>query len=60
MSRHRNKIVWGMMAVVILLFWFSLRSPDMQMEFTVAAIGMWGITYFVNRKLKDEEDQSKE
>ncbi len=49
-----------MMAAVMLLFWFSLRLVDIQIELTVAAIGMWGITYFVNRKLKDEEDQSQE
>lgn len=60
MSKHRNKIIWGLMGIVIILFWFSLRSPDQQMEFTVAAIGVWGLTYFINRKLKDEEDQQEE
>lgn len=57
MSKYRNPIIWTMMAIVIVLFWFSLRSTTMQMEFTLAALAMWGLTYLVNRKLKNEEDQ---
>lgn len=60
MHKYRNTIIWSMMGVVIILFWVSLRSPDLQMEFTLAAIGMWGITFLVNRKLKNEEDQKEE
>ena len=60
MHKHRNTIVWSMMGVVIILFWVSLRSPDLQMEFTLAAIAMWGVTFLVNRKLKNEEDQTEE
>ena len=60
MHKYRNTIVWSMMGVVIILFWVSLRSPDLQMEFILAAIAMWGVTFLVNRKLKNEEDQTEE
>lgn len=59
MSKHRNIIVWSMMVVVLLLFWFSIRSTVYQMEFTLAALGVWGLTYLINRNLKNEEDQEE-
>jgi membrane protein required for beta-lactamase induction len=60
MHRFKDAILWSLMTIVVVLFWFSFRSPVHQMEYTLAALVFWGITYLVNRKLKNEKNQEEE
>jgi len=58
--RYRKYIVWGLIIAVLVIFWISLRSPVNQMEYSIAALVLWGITYLVDKKLKKMEDERQE
>ena len=60
LKRYGSYLIWTLTGIIIILFWFSLRDQEHRMEYTLAAIVVWGITYLVNRMVKNEKDQEKE
>ena len=60
MVNYRKYIVWGLIIAVLILFWISLRSPVNQMEYSIGALVLWGITYLIDKKLKKMEDERSE
>ncbi len=50
MSAKTHKIlVWILIFVAMALFWISLRTDENELEYTLAALGVWGIAFVVNR-----------
>lgn len=57
MAKYRKGIVWTLMIIAIILFWLSLRSESDNFEFTLAALGVWLITFLLDRYLKNEQEK---
>ncbi len=58
---NRNIILWILTLFAIAAFWISIRTPEHQVEYTLAALGIWGVVWLLNRRFKkekDSEDQS--
>lgn len=59
MVKYRKYITWSLIFVIVILFWLSLRSETLQLEFSIAALVVWGITFFLDKQLKNAEEQEK-
>lgn len=55
MSQGKTIIVWSLTGVAIIAFWFSLRTTENEMEYTLLALAIWGIAFGVNRIFKNED-----
>ena len=55
MKRSPSTWVWAFALAAMAALWASLRSPDRQMEYTLAALGLWGISFLINRYFKKKE-----
>lgn len=47
------------MGIAIVFFWFSLRTETHELEYSLIALGVWVITFFLDRRLKNEEEKEK-
>ena len=57
MVKYRKAIIWSLIGISMVLFWISLRSEANNFEFTLAALGVWLLTFFLDKKLKNEEEK---
>jgi hypothetical protein len=56
-----RKIYWALFALVFLIFWYSLRYAEEQyVEFTLLALLVWGVTFWLNRYIKKLENLDEE
>ena len=59
LKSNRQTIIWVLTGIIIVLFWFSLRDKDHGMEYTLAALGVWGVAYLTNNWLKNEKKEKE-
>ncbi|MEM9327012.1 MAG: hypothetical protein AAGA85_15195 [Bacteroidota bacterium] len=48
-AKAHKIIVWSLIIVAVVIFWISLRTDEYELEYTLAALGVWGIAYLINR-----------
>jgi nicotinamide riboside transporter PnuC len=60
LKKYGNAIIWSLTGIIIILFWLSIRMEAHQIEFTLAAIAVWGISFLVNRKIRNEKNKEEE
>ena len=57
LKEYGSFLIWTLTILIIILFWFSLRDEQNRMEYTLAALVVWGVTYLINRKVKNEKEE---
>jgi len=41
---------WLFFIAAILTFWISLRTNELELEYTFAALALWGMAFIIDRK----------
>jgi len=49
-AKTHKVVVWGLILVAIALFWISLRTNENELEYTLAALAVWGVAFLINRR----------
>ncbi|MFY0686097.1 MAG: hypothetical protein JXQ90_02980 [Cyclobacteriaceae bacterium] len=52
----KSIIVWSLMILAVMAFWVSLRSDDGNFEYTLIALGLWAVSFAVNKWWKNEKE----
>ncbi len=52
MKDLKKVIVWILIILAFGMFWISLRTDTREFEYTLAALGVWGVAFLVNKYLK--------
>ncbi|MEM9895900.1 MAG: hypothetical protein AAF789_05985 [Bacteroidota bacterium] len=60
MKKYLKPTVWIFTILAIVFLYFSLRSEEEQLVYSVIAFCFWGISFLANRYLKKTEQGEKE
>ncbi len=55
MIEVKRVVVWTLIILAIIAFWISIRSQENQMEYTLAALGLWGLSWLTNKFIKEDK-----
>lgn len=50
-------VYWLLFAVALWMFYVSIRSTSQQLEYSIAALSVWGLAFGVNYLLKKEKNK---
>ena len=54
-------LIWLFTIAAFVFLFFSLRSDKNEMEYTIIALGLWGIAFIINKvKSKSESDSNSQ
>ncbi|MBK6267132.1 hypothetical protein JKA74_18960 [Marivirga sp. S37H4] len=54
-------VYWVLWTIVVLVFYYSLRyAGEQAMEYTLAALFFWALTFGLNKYIKKIEEEKKE
>jgi hypothetical protein len=45
----KKTLVWILISLSLITFLFSMRTPDNQLFYTFIALGIWGVSFVVNK-----------
>ncbi|MEP1097215.1 MAG: hypothetical protein ABJG78_19020 [Cyclobacteriaceae bacterium] len=49
-------LIWSFTILAFVFFFFSLRSNGNEMEYSIVALGLWGIAFLLNKYKPGKED----
>jgi len=52
-------LYWIVLVSAIVVFWISLRDESLQVELSLVALLLWGISFLINRYLIKREKEEK-
>ena len=55
-----NILIWGFTILAFVFLFFSLRTQDNEMYYTIIALIMWGIAFLINKFKPSEEKKENE
>lgn len=57
----KNKVIWTLTILAFLFFFFSLRTKENEILYSVIALIIWGIAFLLNKFLPtDTNEKEKE
>ncbi len=59
LSKLLKVLNWILIGGALILLWLSLRSEEGQMEYSIAALGVWGLAWFVCYLMKRQNEKTE-
>lgn len=52
-----NILIWGFTILAFVFLFFSLRTKENEMYYTIIALAMWGAAFLINKFKPSEEEK---